>query len=532
MFPTPFTNMAVSLSGGGYRATTFHLGALCYLDATQHKGHSLLEHVHIVSTISGGTLTGVMYALKMSQDEGFVGCYKKLYQLLKEDNLVDKALHKLNNPRKWTNKYKTRDIINSFSEVYDEVFYEKATFADLYSGKPSHLKEAIFGASEFTYGLQFRFQEEGRFGNFYLNIPKEVSDEIRLADAAAASSCFPGGFEPMIMPNDFSNGPDSALTKLWYSEERDYETTAIMDGGIIDNQGIEGVKLAEERHSKDGDPYIGTYIVSDVSSEMMQKYKVPVFKYSSVKNWITLNVINIIALGALTLILSLLLFANLSTLGIIIASSFLPLIIIWFVAFFVIRSKFESAISGMFGPDQTPELMKDFKVMLRTPLYIIFFFLKFRASSVIQMVSDIFLKRIRRLQLNSLYDSSEWNYRFKSNYIYSLEKKKDLPQSMKAVVTSANKMPTTLWFTKKQLENRQLDDLIACGQFTLCHNLIKYCDRLQSRKEMDSVWNQLKESEQQDIIELKKRMEADWEKFKNDPYWMVDAYNQKEVVKK
>ena len=119
MFPVPFSQIAISLSGGGYRATTFHLGALSLLNSLDFGDKRLLKEVKVVSTISGGTLTGVMYAQMLAEGKSFEDCFDKLYFLLDEDKLVSRALHKLNYPKKWTNKHKTRDVINAFTEVYD-----------------------------------------------------------------------------------------------------------------------------------------------------------------------------------------------------------------------------------------------------------------------------------------------------------------------------------------------------------------------------------------------------------------------------
>ncbi len=47
---------ALTFSGGGYRAATFHLGALSYLHSIQMGGTTLLDHVVVLSTISGGTI--------------------------------------------------------------------------------------------------------------------------------------------------------------------------------------------------------------------------------------------------------------------------------------------------------------------------------------------------------------------------------------------------------------------------------------------------------------------------------------------
>jgi len=529
MISKPFTNIAVSLSGGGYRATTFHLGALSYLNHQQFNGKSILEEVKIISTISGGTFTGAMYALRLAQGKTFDDCFHDLYGHLSKDELVDLALHKLSKPRSWANPHKSKDLINAFSEVYNEEFFEGATFDDLYNGSESHLTDVVFGSSEFTYGIQFRLQEEigkGKFGNGYLNLPKEAAGKVRIADAVAASSCFPGGFEPLIMPIDFGNGPDSEVVKAWEKKKEEgleYPETAIMDGGIVDNQGIEGVKLAEERHSEDGKPFIGTYIVSDVSSDMMEPYKVPILKDGGIKNFITIRGINIFSSILLIIIACLLAFLPMPTIATVILSSLLPLIILWFVIYFFAKSQLSAFIKESFGADQLQEYLNDFKILIKTPIYILIYLIKFRVSSVLKMVSSVFLRRIRRLSLDSLYGSDDWNYRFKSNYIYSLQKDEDsFKKEMKDIIYAANHMPTTLWFTEKEKKNKVLDDLIASGQFTQCYNLKKYLEKIMTGTYQEKVWDFLDQDYKNQLTELKGRIDADWDRFKNEPKWLFN----------
>ena len=528
MIPKPFTNMAVSLSGGGYRATTFHLGALSYLNHLQFEGKSVLEEVKIISTISGGTFTGAMYALRLAQGKTFEDCFKDLYELLLHDQLVDLALHKLSNPSSWANKYKSKDLINAFSEVYNEVFFDGATFAQLYDGQSSHLTDVIFGSSEFTQGIQFRFQEDigyGKFGNGYMHLPTEAAREVRIADSVAASSCFPGGFEPLIMPKDFGNGPQSKVDKAWEAEK--YQNTALMDGGIVDNQGIEGVKHAERRHSEDGQPFIGTYLVSDVAGQMMSPYKVPILKDGGIGNFITIRGINIFAWVALIIIAGLLAFAPMPRILTVILSSLIPLLAIWLILYFYAKSQLAAFIKESFGPHQLKEYLKDFRVLIKTPVYILIYLIKFRVTSVLKMVSDVFLRRIRRLSLDSLYGSDDWNYRFEANNIYTLKDKKKqekehLKKDMIHIINQANSMPTTLWFTEQEYEDRMLNDLIICGQFTQCYNLREYLGRLMNPKTTfyEKVWKSLKPDYQNKLSDLKDAMDADWERFKDQPRWL------------
>ncbi|MEM7257207.1 MAG: patatin-like phospholipase family protein [Pseudomonadota bacterium] len=529
--PLPFTNMAISLSGGGFRATAFHLGALSYLDQRRYKTKTLLENVSIISTISGGTLTGIMYALKLAKGGNFADCFDTLYNRLKENQLVDLALKKLNTPQQWKNTAKTRDLINAFAEVYNEEFFDEATFDTLYQDQQTHLQNAIFGASEFTYGTQFRFQESdgaGRFGNNYLKITKRAAAEVRLADAAAASSCFPGGFEPMIMPTDFGNGPGSAVEKAWFERPNDrppYPVTAIMDGGVIDNQGIEGVKLVESRSRSGGKPFIGTFLISDVSADSMIPYAVPQLKPGGYKNLLTLRLINRMGSLLALLIGALLLFGILPKIGVIVSTVILTLLGIWFLGYFFVNRAIVNEITSVFGTSRAAQLIQHLQVLKKTPLYILIYLLKFRATSMVKMTSDIFLRRIRQLQLRDLYGSDDWNYRIKANNIYSLSKAgNSLPKAMQEIIASANAMPTTLWFSDADVQQNKLDQLIACGQFTMCYNLINYIDRLQRKNRRRDVWGTLEKQQQQQLLELQADMQKDWVRFEENPYWMLQRY--------
>lgn len=517
----PFTNMAISLSGGGYRATTFHLGALSYLHTLKYKGENMLQRVSVLSTISGGTLTGVMYALYCAKGGTFEQCYDKLYELLEEDKLLERAFEKLNQPSKWKDQTKTKDLINAFSEVYNEFFYENATFEDLFKDNSSHLKDVIFGSTEFTHGQQFRFTEnddKGKFGNGKLFLPDEAAKNIRLSDVAAASSCFPGGFEPLIMTKDFEKEKNGPITQAW--EKKNYQVTGIMDGGVIDNQGIEGVELAESRHSRNkNEPFIGTYIISDVSGKTMKPYQVPTISYTGFKNFFSFNTINwIVGIFVLGIIATLVFTPPLPLFAIVILSSLLTLGVSWFLLFYVLHTALMNTLRSMIGKENEPHLFSDMNVLLRTPVYILVYLVKMRATSVIKMVSDIFLRRIRKLQLDRLYSDRDWNYRIKSNNIYTLKEEPDLGDDMMEVVNAANSMPTTLWFSDKERKGRTLDKLIACGQFTMCFNLKKYIETIRKRKK---VWETLDEATIREIEELEKYLTEDFEKFKKNPLRLI-----------
>src|SRR5688500_6714425 len=86
----PFGDIALCLSGGGYRAATFALGTLDMLDEL-----NLLNDVKLLSTVSGGTFTGLTYAVWVSEGKTFGAFYENFADFLKTTNAIDKALDDL-----------------------------------------------------------------------------------------------------------------------------------------------------------------------------------------------------------------------------------------------------------------------------------------------------------------------------------------------------------------------------------------------------------------------------------------------------
>ena len=81
---TASRKIGLSLSGGGYRATAFHLGTLNKL---QEMG--ILEVVDVISTISGGSITGAYYCL---EKDNYAEFSSRLYEGLQQKSVIRKLL--------------------------------------------------------------------------------------------------------------------------------------------------------------------------------------------------------------------------------------------------------------------------------------------------------------------------------------------------------------------------------------------------------------------------------------------------------
>lgn len=266
--------LALSLSGGGVRAIGFHLGTMSML---QRLG--LLEKVEILSSVSGGSMTGLGYSLSQCLGRPFQDFFDDFYEFLPQLNIIEEMMKKMV-ARDAPAPSGRRDMITSFANIYEE-FYFKRFFGEFAGGKSvtfdllmnehrkGHLKEMIFNATEFKTGSAFRFQvSEFRclIGNRNIALCNKHARQIRIADIMAASACIPVGMEPLFFPDDFHWPDDTVKSRHSNRHERPtcheinralernldtkLPTIALMDGGVYDNQGVASTLNALNRRKE------------------------------------------------------------------------------------------------------------------------------------------------------------------------------------------------------------------------------------------------------------------------------------------
>lgn len=246
---TPFDNIALAFSGGGFRAASFSLGVLSYLNEI-----ALIDRVTFISSASGGTITNALYALHIAKGKTFGSFYKKLKENLEGTGLLNNVFEKLNNDKEWiSNPDKRRNIINAFALSYDDDLFNHGLLEDLsLHENNTSLEEVCFNATEFHKGLLFRqnvkmktdrqvaLDHQFRYGNFSINLNLKVAGKLKLADLLAASSCFPAGFEPIIFPDDFTY---KALPKQDDSETTDLDKRTLLDNLYVCLQELNSSEL-------------------------------------------------------------------------------------------------------------------------------------------------------------------------------------------------------------------------------------------------------------------------------------------------
>jgi hypothetical protein len=145
------------------------------------------------------------------------------------------------------------------------------------------------------------------------------------------------------------------------------------------------------------------------------------------------------------------------------------------------------------------------------------------------MSSTVFLKRIRKLSYETLYNDPDWRNRMITNTIYELRtdekwasrmKNGTIPEYLKPSEAmqknsyQAANMGTTLWFTDEDKAMGVPEAILAAGQYTICYNLLDYIYKIRNQQDNLNENHQL-------IMDCEQQLLEAWKQFQKDPQWMV-----------
>ena len=221
----PRKGMALSLSGGGFRATLFHAGALIRLNEL-----TLLRQVNRFVSVSGGAIA--------------LGCLAMHWTKLnwadeRATNLKDVFVDPLR--KLCTKRFDIPAILEGViqpsrppSDVLRRA-YQRHVFGDVQLDSLPARPQFIFQATNLATGRAFRFTRD--YVADYL-IGSAPSTGISLATAVAASTAFPPLLSPLYLkidPAGFKKLPGALL----HDREEFRRNLRLTDGGVYDNLGLE-----------------------------------------------------------------------------------------------------------------------------------------------------------------------------------------------------------------------------------------------------------------------------------------------------
>ena len=230
--------VALAISGGGSRASIFGAAVMFEL-----QRYGLLQHVDLVSCVSGGCLTAAYYALSCDDPQDMASCPPTtngaaryawdegtVYPLL-ERNFLTRWFGNWfwpNNIAKfWFTHFDRTDIMAETisNNLYDQSILDnnQFRFRDLNPNRPN----LAINATNVTAGqireFPFTFTPE-QFQKLQSDL-----DRYPIANAVMASASFPGAFNYVTL-RDF----------------RAQQFVHLLDGGAYDNLGLNAIKTAME----------------------------------------------------------------------------------------------------------------------------------------------------------------------------------------------------------------------------------------------------------------------------------------------
>ena len=232
------SGIGLCLSGGGFRATLFHLGALRRLNELR-----VLHRVRTVSSVSGGSLMALVLADAIHKLGGaltnpFTNFDKQVAQPthdLTNSNFRGRVFRKRINP---LNLIRGREIVDHMATLLEK---------DASKLKLPELPTApnfVFCATDMAFGVNWVFERQ-RMGDYQLGYRIPPADDYPAARAAAASACFPPLFNPLrtkFNESDFMNGKCTEKD----IREKCMGGLRLTDGGNYDNMGLEPVWKSHE----------------------------------------------------------------------------------------------------------------------------------------------------------------------------------------------------------------------------------------------------------------------------------------------
>lgn len=256
--------VGLALSGGGFRASLYHLGVLARLAESD-----LLRHVQVISGVSGGSMAAAAYYLRLRQLLQANPAPQRSDYITLVEQLIDDFRQGTNanlRGQLFTSLRTCRAVVEGDDDVFaagtaraiHAALYSRTEAQDLQmadlticpAGAPKdfHPKyhnaarrdkvpALVLNATTLNTGHAWQFTPTSMGESpasivrgadplprlrraYYRNAAGDVVRPVSLAQAVAASACVPGMFAPLNLPGLY-----------------DGQTVSLVDGGVHDNQG-------------------------------------------------------------------------------------------------------------------------------------------------------------------------------------------------------------------------------------------------------------------------------------------------------
>lgn len=207
----------LALSGGGFRASLFHLGVIRYL-----RNKERLSSLDSIVGVSGGSIVAAHLVLNWEQytheDEEIVDkCFKNIIEFIKKDirgKIIRRTIFRRDK--------RINILVSELNKLY-----ENKRLGDIGENAP----DVLLLSTNMIDGTRTVFSRKKYTILSDENVINDIeTDSITVGSAVAASAAFPAVFSPVIITNR-----DLGVDQRILGNAKHY----LSDGGIIDNSGID-----------------------------------------------------------------------------------------------------------------------------------------------------------------------------------------------------------------------------------------------------------------------------------------------------
>ena len=244
--------IGLALSGGGIRATVFHLGVLARL---AREGR--FEQVTFISTASGGSLAiALVWATAggswPSSKEFLRDCVPNCRRLATTHDIqLEYVCRTTLTP--WRLLHGRAGLVGT---ILEDRWNLRSSLADL----PENPRW-IINATCYETGKNWRFMRK-RMGDYLTGYV--LSPDLQISAAVAASAAFPGLIGPLSLRTDRYEWSRFDGKGMTVRHEVGFPTVHLWDGGVYDNLGVEALFKPSGGY-RDGFDFL---MVSDASSSL------------------------------------------------------------------------------------------------------------------------------------------------------------------------------------------------------------------------------------------------------------------------
>ena len=229
--------VGLALSGGGFRATLFHLGSLWRLNEV-----GWLRKLDIITGVSGGSIISGLLARNWNElvwnDESADAVALNFEEKIARPtrSLCSKSIDVSSVLTGTISPFST--IVENLADAYNEHLFHGAKLAHLPAREPGKTPRFVFYATNLQTGSSVRicrkYMADYKIGR--INNP-----DIELARVVGASSAIAPFLSPVILEFDDTSVWEPMEGAFLHDREDLKSRVCLTDGGVYDNLGLESV---------------------------------------------------------------------------------------------------------------------------------------------------------------------------------------------------------------------------------------------------------------------------------------------------